>query len=734
MSIRRDTLRAGVLVFTACMVFLAASGLLVAGTASKPSAKVVMVVLPAVSLEDLTSTNLPNIRKIMNTGAIGLMNSRTAGRPDDDESAYMDPKYAPESGYVTLGAGARAMAGVDARKAFCLREMIGKETAAAVLKQRTLVDPKSSAVVHIGIAKLIRDNSTLNYEINIGLLGAALHKAGVKTAVIGNSDDVIKHREIASICMDGNGLVDYGDVRRMDDSLMLSEAARCIRQADFTVIELGDSARLDRMRLDLTDEVFQRKRIEYLKQSDQVLGRILALADQANARVIILSPYASSYVLEQNGSTLCPVLIAGRQERGLLTSGSTKIPGVITNTDLAPSIMAWMGISAPPTLVGRKISSVSHPSPIYSLQSLNERVAMQNASMPVLRQAAVVTIILVGIITALWLLLADDYLLRRRLFPFAILIPSSLAPAMLVAAWFPTGSQFGMWIRLAAASIIITGSALAIGRKPLRALALIGISFAALISADLVTGGSLCRFSIMGYSIMDGSRYYGIGNELMGALIGAIMVSIPLLFGAPRFSRRALQISLLVGLLLGTVVIGAPVLGANTGGAIAVLAAFGLALASTSKKPINPARIALMMVSIAAVLALFAILDSIRSPEHQSHLGKAVRLAESGGLSDIGLLIKRKLAMNLLLIRVSVWTKLLAAYVISIMAVLQLGGSAKHITPLSPEHRIALVGVVGGTLTALVFNDSGIVAAATCFVYAWALLLLTALEAKPPSK
>lgn len=92
--------------YTAIIIFVIFAILLSAVfvTADSSDRKVVMVVIPGVSLQDLLSPDLPNIRKLIDESATGLMNSRTAGRPDGEEDRKIDPKYTPESGYLTLGA------------------------------------------------------------------------------------------------------------------------------------------------------------------------------------------------------------------------------------------------------------------------------------------------------------------------------------------------------------------------------------------------------------------------------------------------------------------------------------------------------------------------------------------------------------------------------------------------------------------------------------------------------
>lgn len=717
-----------------------------------PRPKVVMVVIPAVSLSDLASSDLPSFGKLMDRGSVGLMNSRTAGRMNprtagriETEAESPKDSRTPESGYLTIGAGSRATAGPDAAKAFDRDEITEGAPASVVLRRLTMVDPGASEVVHTRIARLIRDNSTLNHTVSIGLIGSALHESGLKTAVIGSSDDVEIHREAALIAMDGNGLVDFGDVGpavtmrdkgaplgvRTNEPRLLREAARCIRLADFIVIELADSARLDRDRLDMMDDIYDQQRAETLKHMDRMLGRLMKLLDPESTTLIVLSPYPSSCALEESANSLCPVIVTGPSfERGLLTSGSTRVTGAVTNTDIAPSILAWLGVPMPPALVGRPITSRPSASPVTQLMGFDERIALQTMSQPVLRQAMVTVIVLVATVMILWLIVPAGHGVRRRLFPALILIPPALSPAMMLIALRPSESQLVTWVHLSLVTGAVIAISMLVGRKPLDALMIVSLGASALFLGDLAAGNPLCRFSIMGYCIPEGARYYGIGNEYMGALIGSCFVGVGLLLGAVRAGQRATQITLVCLLVLVTMALGAPMLGANTGGAIAAMIAFGCALAATSKKPLSARRIGAIILGVAVVLAIFAALDSLRGRQYESHLGKAIRSVQEGGLGQIGLIVKRKLTMNLFLIRVSLWSRLLGAYIAGTVLALAWGGAASRMKPLPLHLRVALSGAIGGTVAALVFNDSGIVAAATALVYGWSLVLLVILHAE----
>ena len=42
---------------------------------------------------------------------------------------------------------------------------------------------------------------------------------------------------------------------------------------------------------------------------------------------------------------------------------------------------------------------------------------------------------------------------------------------------------------------------------------------------DVLTGSSLIRLSPLGYDVMLGARFYGIGNEYMGILVGSSLLA-----------------------------------------------------------------------------------------------------------------------------------------------------------------------------------------------------------------
>mgnify|MGYP005836958501 CR=1 FL=1 len=712
---------------------------------SKTSKKVVVVVLPAVTIGDLMSTDLPNLQRLMRIGAMGLMNCRTAGRVlSKDNEGFINQRYTPESGYAVLGAGTRVIAGSSAGMAYNRKEMIHGVPAEFIYKCRTMIDPRESDIVHPEIARLAYENSNINYDVTLGLLGEQLHKVGMKTAVVGNSDDTFPHREAVTICMDSRGLVDLGNVGNemtepgkfalnveTSSKRLLREVARCIPLADLVVVELGDTARLDRIRFDLTDEVFLREKIRILRKSDTLVGEITKLLDFENTNLIVLSPYPPSYVLELTDNSLCPILIDGPGiQRGVLTSGSTRQIGVTTNTDVAPTILSFLGLGKSLELTGRHIAVLPH-SNSADLMYLDHRVSLQAANLPLLRQTAAILTGLIILFTVLMLVLAapGNDTIYKWFFRIIVLLPSTVAPSFALTALLPSTSPTLIWTYVFLLSGIFIVAALWVGRKTANSLMLLSLLFVVTMSVDLFTGGKLCRFSIMGYSLAEGSRYYGIGNEFMGALIGAAIALVVLLARVLRISHRATQVLIVCGLIIMAVIIGVPMLGANVGGTIAVTTGFAFALLASCKKSLDHRRLIGVVLGVLAVLCLYVALDLMLGDQRESHLGRTIAMVRGGDTTQFAFLVRRKLEMNLSLIRASMWSRLLAAYVVSaLLLIITWRRNTYTFLPASSHVRIGLTGLVAATVAALIFNDSGIVAATTCFGYAWALVATELLD------
>ncbi|MHB1458078.1 MAG: hypothetical protein ACYC0V_14305 [Armatimonadota bacterium] len=707
--------------------------------------KVVLLTIPGVTLDDLLAfKNDPdsNMNRIMHNGAIGLMNSRTAGRiPENPEAINENPKYTPESGYLTIGAGARAAAGSSSWNAYNANTPLEGSSAGSVYRRQTLIDPGNSKIVHPDIPRIERDNAVFNYKITIGLLGTALKSAGVTRSVFGNSDDIDLHREIVMLAMDSDGLVDEGNVESLlatdeteyllhnESDKMLKEIRHSINtdKPGFIAVEYGDFARLERAMPDMTDAAYIIRKKDLLKKADGFIGN-LENAVGKNGILIILSPYPSFRSLRKTGNSMCPILVTGHNiGKGLLTSGSTRIHGVVTNLDITLSILGWFGLPIPTEVVGRPITVTRSSYPLARLDAINGDATKQATNIPVLRQAAGV-LIGIAVLTLLMWFTVKDRAKRDRIVCAAALLPPAMLPALLLTGIIPWVGLLSTWIFVSTVTLILFLVLRFTSKNPMQSFMNMGIIFTTLAVVDVLTGGRMCGQSIIGYSIVDGSRFYGMGNEVMGALTGATLAGIGLLSVFGKWSLGTTRIVLAAGMIFGAVLIGTSGLGANTGGAISIVTAFGAALVVLSQRKLDIKGLLKIASGVIIVLAVLIAYDVMRGQSAESHLGRAFGALTSGGYDEIGLLIKRKLAMNLILIKASIWSKLLLVYLIAIVVLIGYKNAMKVNRSRHIGYRIAVAGISAGMAAAFIFNDSGVVAAGTCVIYLWSLIVIASCE------
>jgi hypothetical protein len=259
-----------------------------------------------------------------------------------------------------------------------------------------------------------------------------------------------------------------------------------------------------------------------------------------------------------------------------------------------------------------------------------------------------------------------------------------------------------------------------------------------LILIDLISGCRLLQNGWMSYSAADGSRFYGIGNEYMGAVIGALIVSFAL-FPSRKASTTAQVESAALSrtptsgaantayFVLFTALIllmAAPFAGAKAGAIPSATAAAAVMLMMDRRGRIIPADLMNAAAVILLILAVTALVDSNGS---HSHL---IRSFTGDGGDPITTVIRRKLGMELRLLLHSPWTLTLVVSATS----LALLGRKSSSNQKQPNSKTILTGLWCGAAACLIFNDAGVLAAAMVMLYgcAWAFTVTgSQMEGKP---
>lgn len=700
--------------------------------------KVVLVVINSVEIDDFTAKDTPNLYQLCNkTGAVGLMNARSAGITN------------AVNNYLTIGSGVKAAGGLWGGLAFNISEEYSLEKAGDIYQSRTGIKPPVNGVVNLSIADVSRQSRKYKLDIYPGSLGKALKEAGLRIGVTGNADTFEEvqevppfHREVSLIAMDHLGRVPFGNVDRTLTSeesksvgglktnyfALFRETKRLLTKVDFLVIETGDTARIDESSDFLLDWEIPKKKAEALKEADKFVGKLIDEIDFDNSLLIVLSPTPSKRMQFQ-GNLLCPIIVRGKGiNPGVLTSPTTRRHGIIDNTDIAPTVISFLGGEIPFYMSGRPLSGESQPDATNYLSVQLQQILIKTQIRVSVLTTYVTTVTIVLLLSLVIILLGEKGARFLRLLQLLLVWATSVPLAMLFSAAFNySSSSESIFVALAISVVLVIIS------KLFRSNYLFPILFISLLTClalvlDTVTGAHLMKRSLLGYCPIIGARFYGIGNEYMGVLIGSSIVGLTMLFDIYNLRNRLSLAAVGLIFVFIIMVIGYQGFGANIGGTIAAVAAFVITFVGIWQGKISLKH--LLFVIAAIVVAIFVlVLADLIFKAGDSHLGRSIELIKQGGFGEAVKIIQRKLAMNIKGTRYTSWTRILIAaiVVLPILFLRPVGAFAR----ISEKYSLLTTGLIGsafGAIFAFAFNDTGAAVAATIIVFSVVATLYIIME------
>ncbi|HZT42584.1 MAG TPA: hypothetical protein VFA07_10500 [Chthonomonadaceae bacterium] len=664
--------------------------------------RVVVVVVPGLRAEDLTRLEIPALDSLIREGASGWMvcrAGRTGANGRDSEQALA----------LTLGSGARAVAGAEMD-----RLAAGDRTALQTLRQQ---------------------NERLDHPVPIGALGDVIHRAGWKTASLGSTDSDQPDRPGFALVMDSASRVDVTDGPagslqrdasapdgiRADVPAMLQAYDHLEPSVALVTLTFGDLARADRYAPLCFPAIAAAHRAAALRALDTFLQALRSHLGSASSSprtlLILLSPGPAASVTEPE-DRLSPILLEGADiAPGILTSTSTRRHGLALNTDFLPTVARFLGLPLPREATGRPL--VSSPVPTGALSPERLRAEHDNLLRIARQQNALgglPTVQMVLVLLSLVALLYRRVPIAARMIGIGIV---ALPLGMLILPVLAPGSVWAAAALLAGFTVLIA----ILGGRDARAARwtffALCATLVALTLADLLTGTHLLQQAWMSYSVVEGARFYGIGNEYMGAVIGAACALIPLV---EKKKRIALLAALFLALVLA---MGFP--GAKVGAIPSAGAAFGAALLVLWRGRLRARDVALVLLGVGLLLAAMAALDLRHAAGAQTHLARA--LTGAGGDTLWGI-ARRKLALEGYLFLHSPWS---ATMVVS-------AGALWWLRRKQPERfsgiaqEAVLAGLVCGAVASLLCNDSGVTAAALILLYGWSEKLTEVSSAFDPAR
>ncbi|MEZ5374171.1 MAG: hypothetical protein R2704_15880 [Microthrixaceae bacterium] len=416
---------------------------------------------------------------------------------------------------------------------------------------------------------------------------------------------------------------------------------------------------------------------------------------------------------------MSPVILSEAGVQGTLGSNSTRREGILTLGDVATTVLDRLDRERPEGLGGSVARLEAGEPDIGALVDLDERVDQRERS-----YAPTVTIFIV--IQALAYIIAP---LVARWARHSSQLPSILVAVTVGSAAFPVltflwrlapAALQGPFVTVPALALLCAGAAtLAMrarrfGLSPLNVVA--GVTLTIMI-VDAALGAPLQQVSLLGYSPVTAARFYGIGNQAF-AVLGACAVIVAASWMHAAVDRRAAFVAVAGLFALVTVIDTAPMLGSDFGGVLTFVPAFGLLLALWSGVRWTRARLALAaLAGIAAFAAAVALSLKVGGGTHLDSV-------TAGGFDGFGEIVRRKIATNLRVMRLTAWSWMVPICAFFVLLSLTTSGTWRDRFRGARDSRSGLLGLfVLGFLGGAV-NDSGIVIPAMALVYIGAFLML----------
>ncbi len=694
---KRSKLLLAVIVVVLAIVLVTA---LAAAPAHAPSAKlptfrtVVVVLAPYLTWDDVASGRTPAIEALAQDGAIAGASVRatsiaddpdalrgaavlSAGRPVDRPEADGTVPGAPHGalGSAIRGAGGRTAAiGTSAGRATDALGMAGAPAAFVARDTAGMIDEVEVS------ARLLRSDETV---------------AGGLTTDL----DVLElaYRDALDATADGGPtliVIDAGDGERARSAAGVSGA--------------WEHARRDAVAV--TDET--------VRVAMRSLPRDAALI------VVSTAEYATT-----GSAGFGPVLVYGAGP-GVLRSAATRIDGTVTLPDVSVTALSLLGVEPPAAMTGAVLEIV--PTAVSGAERVESR-ALADArarSLEALRTpvwfaflGACVGVLAYGVLAAVRGLPGAEGRGGRWIGGAVVVLLSVPLGAMLAMIGpDPASSQAG-WVRLALGCSLTAGAALAVARRRGRMAAatiVAGLTVLAIV-LDQLSGGSLAVNGVFSYSTLFGARYYGLGNEGAGIVIGALLVVVGSRVDWYGESRARGFIG--AGLAVAAVAV-LPSIGANLG-----VAAWGVAGVFAAYLYARRRRVTVRLVlwGLAAALALLgiAVLVEAATPGG-SHLGEALAGVLGGGAGPAELVV-RKIALSLAIVQATPFSLLLPVVLVLVIRLLASPtGALGGIVSGSRGLGAAIAGVCCAAIVALVTEDSGAVVAALVLLFPLSVLVMRA--------
>lgn len=672
-------------------------------------ARIFMITLPYTTIGEILAE--PLLADFIAGSAVSLLNAQTA-RFGNLSAAYL-----------TAGAGARAF-GLEEVILYKASDLYDEQIASEVYKQRTGSLLVENEMALVDIQALVKVNEERYYEIIPGYLSSILSLKGKTTAYIGNAGTLNEQKNPgALLVMNRQGVISEGEntnvLRKNPDKPFGVEAdmEKILKLAtesvsELVLIEPGDLDRSEDNWYFLSETAYLNHRHTALKKTGIFLLQLqskMAAKDQ----IMLLGPLPSK-VARTKGYGLGFLVIFPKNSLGeFLYSATTKKTGLVTLTDLAPTLEAYFAIENYFHSGGSVITFAPQNNMTLSkILDLEEVCALIKMLRPIFIKLYITLLIITIGLSFLclgafqndkWIYLLQTLLLAEAIMPLLVLLVG-LMPAKSYLVTF-----------IVAVVLSFLSGIISIYSKRSFWLSLVIIG-PIILALDLFFKARLIPRSVFGYDFQAGARFYGLGNEYMGYLAGLIILAVYYLDSV--YGQKKLT---LIPLGLTAILVAYPNLGANVGGGLTMIIAFFAWLRWGMKKKITLP----VLILVPVFFSLWVLIDYHRG---NSHLIRTLMAIRAEGSIVIYNVLQRKISTNLKLWQWSLWSRGLIAFIAGLIWLVY-----KPFESLKPylskalalRKLLSLTTITAGA--AVLLNDSGVVAGALVFLVPGCFILSTLL-------
>ena len=423
----------------------------------------------------------------------------------------------------------------------------------------------------------------------------------------------------------------------------------------------------------------------------------------------------------------------------MLTSGSTRAPDLVTLPDVAPTILAHLDVEKPPAMLGRPFvaSPAETDDRIGAMVDLDEESVYSHGIQADMATGYVVFQVFMCALIVLLLRregarsgYLDEHPFVRRCLEWGALAVVSFPLAVYLSSPLPAHDLrlVGLVPLTIAIDLALVALVSLLIAQPLDRLMALALATVTIMVIDLAFGGRLQFNAVFGNDPINAGRFAGLGNSAFAVLGASTILAASLM--VHRWRGRPWVMPAIAALFVIAVIAdGAPQLGSDVGGVLAMVPAFAVTFMLLLGKRPSWRVVAIAAVAAIAVLAVFLVIDMSRPVDVRTHLGTFFTDVRDRGVGVFLDTIERKARTNLRVFRSTIWTYLVppALAVIAYLLFRPLG-SWRRFAEEYPRLRAGLIGGLVLGVLGFAVNDSGIVVPAMILSFLVPLALLTHLR------